>query len=67
MHQSDWTTIKPMANEGERLVVLETEFKQYKESMKEVRDEVKILNRNMWITSGGLAVLILILKLATSH
>ena len=56
-----------MANEGERLVILETEFKQYKESMKEVKDEIKILNRNMWVTSGGLAVLILILKLLAGH
>lgn len=53
---SDWTTIKPMANEGERLVVVETKVINLENKTSDHETRMRSIEQTIWKAFGATAL-----------
>lgn len=53
---NDWTTIKPMANEGERLVIVETKVISLEVKTSDHETRMRSIEQTIWKAFGATAL-----------
>ena len=56
-----------MSQDGERLAILETRMNNLEDSHKEVKEEVKSINKTIWLAMGGLTAVSFLIQVLLKH